>query len=800
MILGFLRTIRIGFLFSPKCTPVRMWGTFAGNRLKPFGENKRGLMMGNFTTTRILVLLSGWLAAFASGKDRKVDHSYSPANWVSSICLPDDSDKVLVHKDGSLFYDYKSGAPIDAAGFGLTVRGLIDGELKPTGQSEYSGKVPIVQNTYLRPDGVELTVEVFRVAPPRGTFADSTNDIILISAWNGGNAPVWVTPRVVWKGNPNGRKFFSPDGHTATGSDFTFGAVALDPDQTYNVSFGIGGPASPDWPTSWLQAQDIKYQTVDWWNDWQYYGNITLPDGGMQSLLETSIHNIYQARIIDKGLPAFRVGCCVYNGLWVVDGSFILEAVAYTGGALEARAGIEKLMSIQKADGSLYYLADYHKEHGIALWLIGRHAILTGDKTWLTGMWPKVTKLAEFIHSLRLKGNGLMPPGATDGGVGGPFDEFSNDYWNMLGLKYAVKTATWLGKTAEAAAWQSEFNQYWQAFESARLKNMQKDAFGNDYLPIVKGGGGFSPNRGQWAFFHSVFPGDLYPEGSAFVKGQMAMMEATEKEGLPFGSGWNENGVWNYLASFYGHAWLAQGRYDKATNVLYDFANHSSPINSWIEEQALQVDGAGGTVGDMPHNWASAELIRYVRHSLILEREGSLHLFAGLPVEWIKAGGTVQVKSMPTSFGEMSLKLVSGDSCSVLSLEGPTRNPPDTVWIHMDAWKGTKTAIPPDAVGGLRTFQLCKSGITRLAPSGTGSEAGDRMSIRVHAASVTFERAGRHEVEVFTLAGKPVWRIQGIVPARYDLAAALTPGLYLLKVKWNGRNAERKILITAGAH
>ncbi len=101
--------------------------------------------------------------------------------------------------------------------------------------------------------------------------------------------------------------------------------------------------------------------------------------------------------------------------------------------------------------------------------------------------------------------------------------------------------------------------------------------------------------------------------------GTMAMLDAHEKEGLIHGTGWLADGIWNYAASFYGHAhlWLGHGR--KAAATLYAFANHASPLLCWREEHNL----AGAKeeyCGDMPHNWASAEFLRLTRHCLILER------------------------------------------------------------------------------------------------------------------------------------------------------------------------------------
>ena len=118
------------------------------------------------------------------------------------------------------------------------------------------------------------------------------------------------------------------------------------------------------------------------------------------------------------------------------------------------------------------------------------------------------------------------------------------------------------------------------------------------------------------------------------VAGNLAVLQATEHEGMVFGTGWDATGIWNYFASFYGHAWLWQGNGRKAAEVLYAFANHAAPVLDWREEQSLH--GAKfRKVGDMPHNWASAEFIRLAIHLLALDRGDELHLLEGMPAEWL---------------------------------------------------------------------------------------------------------------------------------------------------------------------
>ena len=122
------------------------------------------------------------------------------------------------------------------------------------------------------------------------------------------------------------------------------------------------------------------------------------------------------------------------------------------------------------------------------------------------------------------------------------------------------------------------------------------------------------------------------------------------------GTGWDANGIWNYFASFYGHAWLWQGNGRKAAQVLNAFANHAAPTLVWREEQSLQGEPFK-KVGDMPHNWARAEFIRLTVHLLALDRGDELHLLEGLPREWLGPGMMTRLDGIATPFGPLHLTL-----------------------------------------------------------------------------------------------------------------------------------------------
>jgi len=419
------------------------------------------------------------------------------------------------------------------------------------------------------------------------------------------------------------------------------------------------------------------------------FERIQVPDPAVQGLLDSCIRNIYQARELRNGEPAFQVGPTCYRGTWAADGPFILEAVTYLGRGQEARAGLELQVEKDEGPGGV----EFSKKSGLRLWMILRHWQLTGDGSWLEKMWPKVKfnvdKIIEYrrmtMDDTSQANYGLMPIGFGDGGLGGRHREYTNVYWTLAGLKAAIEIAEQL-EVPIVSAWKAEFEDYWDYFEKARNRDKLCDQHGNDYVPVtMKGEQQQLPQRGAWAFLQSIYPGRIFELDDVMMQGTLTMLDANQREGLIFGTGWDQNGIWNYAGSFYGHAhlWLGHGR--KAAATFYAFGNHACPLLCWREEQNPRGEPEKN-IGDMPHNWASAEFIRMVRHMLILERGGELHLLEGMPSAWSHTSDIIRLNDIPTSFGSMGLSVqVSEDGQSGwIKIIPPVRDRAEKIVVHLE--------------------------------------------------------------------------------------------------------------------
>jgi hypothetical protein len=577
-------------------------------------------------------------------------------------------------------------------------------------EERYSAQ-PIIRVSCAEPD--------FGNKPPR-------TDIMIIKYRNEGAAPVIFNPEIaVYYDEPvtrlknSKRKFFiNSQTRLFVTSDcaeienkpncsiLKMDAVNISPGKEHEFAMGIlRGLDKREMPSSLSEAKVLLTRTITFWKTLKLpYDTIIHPDAQLQALLTSCIRNIYQAREIKNGLPAFQVGPTFYRGLWVVDGSFIMEAISFLGRTNEAREGIKYLMSFQRDDGSIMLIDGHWKETGIALWAICRHAILTGDKNWLEQNWEKVVKAVNYILKLReipppnAPNAGLIPDGFSDGGLGENMPEYTNIYWTLAGWKAAINAANHLGKTDTASQWKKEYDKFYERFKKASERDIKTDAFGNKYLPIrMINNETIPPQKAQWAFLHAVFPGKVFPKDDPLVTGNMAILKAVENQGLVLDTGWLKDGIWTYFGSFYGHAWLWLGESQKAAQTLISFANHSSPLMCWREEQ-MPVRKGNSVVGDMPHNWASAEFIRLARNCLVLERDDELHLLEGFLKCWLNPGKSLLLNNVLTEFGSLSFEMEiakDGKTCKVC-VNPPKRNPPKRIVLHLEPWSGNNGVIECD--------------------------------------------------------------------------------------------------------
>lgn len=427
---------------------------------------------------------------------------------------------------------------------------------------------------------------------------------------------------------------------------------------------------------------------------WQGYNlqplEMQIPEPEVMELLTACARNILQAREIKAGWPEFQVGPTVYRGLWVIDGYFLLEAAQYLGHAEAALKGLEALLRRVKPSGAIEERELDTKDTAIALATLVRQCELAGRMDKLESLWPIIRRAVAYLQKLRehskVRGPdapeyGLLPPAFGNGGLGGIRPEYTTALWMLAGLKAVTGAARRLEYNADADYCQAAFDDLLAAFRCHAERDMRSLPDGTPYLPMLKPGSGehhwihnypgtpaawerVNPGTGTWALAQAIYPGEVFSPDDPLVQNFCRLLDQLdEAEGIPAATGWLPyQAVWNYAASFYAQVWLYAGRPDKAIDYLYAFANHAAPTQVWREEQSLQDSQHGHMIGDMPHNWASAEFIRLVRHLLVFEHGNVLELLPGLPAAWLQPDKPLRLERTPTRFGPVSLEVSINNS------------------------------------------------------------------------------------------------------------------------------------------
>jgi len=633
----------------------------------------------------------------------KVDFRYAPLGWQTAYCFPDDPYKSLVDGRGRLLYGHPGRGPLEyfKTVVEFSLAGM-EGDHVERQTLEAPG-VPIVHTWLTRP---EARVELISFATNRTGEGRVDNVLMRVVRHS------QLGRRAVPVMRIQTRNMLLRNGRSITLDD---------PNKTQLLAASHNLRLS-DWGSQWQVALDalelpadvlIRFpqqgQTVDavqgpelleearaYWKQWRPFGGAAdweLPQP-YSDFLTACARNILQAREVRNGRLTFEVGPTCYRGLWVVDGNFILEAARYLGYDKEAREGLHTTWTYQRADGALDAGGgpEHYKDAAIAMFTTVRQCELGQDWTDYRELTPRIAHAAEFLESMRNKARsegspagryGLLAIGFSDGGFT-KGNEFTNPLWALAGLKAATQAQGGSEKNGleRAARFYGELK---QAFEAAARKEMVRHPAGFDYLPMVMREDPAwnrsewdhpRPQTAQWALAQAIYPGLVFEPGHPVVRGHNALMQWCTKEDVPVETGWlPHEGLWTYNAPFVAHAYLWSGEYAWARRTFHGFLNHASPLYCWREEQPLRGSVVAGYVGDMPHNWASAECVLYLRHMLALEDGNALRLLEGIGAPELASRQPFRLKQTPTRFGRLNLELTPHASGWQLRYErgnGPT--------------------------------------------------------------------------------------------------------------------------------
>jgi len=645
------------------------------------------------------------LALGALSEDAKnptaVDFCYSPRLWQSTICFPDDPHKSLVGQIGDLRYDFGKGSLTGVEDFGtvctFSLAGMQDDHV--VRQWLEAPHIPIVHTLIERPTA---TLELTAFASRHGS--EGRVDNVLLSILPRGRSVAAIPrlhvrtcrtlkqmtgPPTVVINDANSNNPFLLAAKIGPTSDFAMmwqeagyslflphGEAELNQPLRYFVRFPLENRTAEHVGEMMQQPDALLEESRAFWKQWKPFGSVawSYPERSGEFLLACA-RNIQQARELKDNRLVFEVGPTLYRNLWIVDGNFLLEAARYLGYDKEADEGLLSEWNKQLPSGQVVAGGggEHWKDTAIAMFTLVRQCELKQDWQLFKDLEPNVRRAIDFLVQLRTQARagdsangryGLLAPGFADGGIGGVRSEFTNTVWALAGLKAVTDAADQLG--IDLASGRTLYRELRVAFLAAARVEMVRHPDGFEYLPMLAHDDPSwrdpdpwqrpRPQTAQWALSHAIFPGLVFDRNDPIVQGHIALLQACTKEDVPAETGWLwHESIWNYNASFAAHVYLWAGLSGWADRTFRGFLNHASPLYCWREEQALQHALVGQDWGDMPHNWASAECVRYLRHMLLLEDGTSLRLLAGATSDLERK--VFSLENSPTRFGRVSLHL-----------------------------------------------------------------------------------------------------------------------------------------------
>jgi len=398
--------------------------------------------------------------------------------------------------------------------------------------------------------------------------------------------------------------------------------------------------------------------------------------------------------LINRDGPALQPGPRRYARSWIRDGATMAAALMRAGCTREIRDFIRWYADFQAADGNVPCIVDRsgpdwlpeHDSHGEFIYTIMEYFRFTGDRGFLTEMWPAVMKAVDYIEALRRERltpdfeapekracYGLLPESVShEGYLAHPVHAYWDDFWTLRGLKDAAAMSEVLGDWTGArrlGALRDSFRK--TLYASVRATMAQRRV---DYVPASVEWADSDPAATATAITTLDEPQHL-PE---------AALDRTFDEYLKRFRDCRSGKVdWvnytPYEMRIIG-ALVRLGKRQEALELARFFIGdrRPAPWNQWTEI-AWRDPKAPGHIGDMPHTWISAEYMLAFRSLFAFEREAdqALVIAAGLAPEWLADGFEIGVKDLPTYYGKLTYTLRhAGGAALRLLISGDLAVPP----------------------------------------------------------------------------------------------------------------------------
>jgi hypothetical protein len=418
--------------------------------------------------------------------------------------------------------------------------------------------------------------------------------------------------------------------------------------------------------------------------------------------LVDTLRTAFAHLLVSRDGPVLRPGTRAYARSWIRDGTMIGESLMRLGRADVAADYLRWYATHQYADGKIPCCVDErgadpvpeHDSAGQFVFLVDETYRYTGDRVLLGQMWPHVRSAMQYLDRLRepdpasppappalqaaLKG--LLPASISHEGYSAkPMHSYWDDFWALKGYASAVRVATALGESQQAALWQRDLLEFERDVAASLVASAS--LHGIDYMPGAAELGDFDATSSTVAFApggnaRAVPPQLIDPTFERYWREFVARRDGVKA--------WEDYTPYELrtVGTFVRLGWR-----ERAHELLAFFMADRRPAgwNQWAEVVGRDARKPR-FVGDMPHAWIASDYIRSVLDLFAYERNAdrALVLAAGVPMAWLQGGG-IRVAGLHTPFGRLSYRMRASGRRLLLHVDGGIRLPAGGIAI---AWPG----------------------------------------------------------------------------------------------------------------
>jgi hypothetical protein len=462
---------------------------------------------------------------------------------------------------------------------------------------------------------------------------------------------------------PNTSAIVDPDGRAEVAMRTTFtlaphAPTVLEYRSALGASADIGGGT----------FQDQRGRVLDAWHAATDRVTFAISDANITSAFRAS--QVYL--LLNRRGDWPRSGPLAHDASWVRDAAYIGQALERAGFATDNQSMLEAFASTQRDDGSVPAIVDNAGARPTPEWdadgeliaAIVQHYRFTGDRAWLTKMYPVITHAVQHVNALRAstasdpaETRGLLPANFSAEDLG-PADthHYWDDFWTLAGLREAAFAARELGHPDDADSLSREATDF-EALLMASIRLVDADS-GKTVVPngpedLTSSAMARGTTPAVWPIAAIQDPDALFLIRSSFDT-YFASFLAPQGGGFRHYAGT----LWPYAGLGIAHTLLRLGKLPQVWQVLDWTMQHQTLTGAYAWGEAINPDNGGLELGDMPHSWAAAELISLLRDMLLAEQDGTLVVNGGAPDAWLSPGGHEVLRNAPTQYGVASVELL----------------------------------------------------------------------------------------------------------------------------------------------